>query len=92
MGRGKVGRAGIEGPHRGRPCWDDAGGRDQGLSHLGYVERGWLRTVVGPQRVAGAPADQICALITPERVLSTPADEYELTAKYQVPEARLFRV
>jgi hypothetical protein len=32
------------------------------------------------------------ALITPERVLSTPAEEYEVTAKYHVPEGRLLNV
>jgi hypothetical protein len=31
-------------------------------------------------------------LITPERTLSTPVEEYELTAKYQVPGDRLLTV
>jgi hypothetical protein len=32
------------------------------------------------------------ALTTPLRVLSIPAEEYEVTAKYQVPEGRLLIV
>jgi hypothetical protein len=36
--------------------------------------------------------DQIFALTTPDRVLSTPVEEYEVTAKYQVPTARLLNV
>ena len=43
-------------------------------------------------RRAGSAADQIFVLITPERPLSTPAEEYEVTAKYQVPGARLLIV
>src|SRR3981081_4038153 len=42
----------------------------------------------GPPRI-GPSADQIFALITPEGTLSTPAEEYEVTAKYHVPEGRL---
>lgn len=42
---------------------------------------------------AGAgPVDQIVVLTTAERPLSTPAAEYEVTAKYHVPEVRLLTV
>ena len=35
---------------------------------------------------------QIVALTTPLRVLSIPSEEYDVTAKYQVPEGRLLIV
>ena len=60
-------------------------------SGAGVVMQRMLLMITG-ECCSWARADQIFVLITPERLLSTPAEEYEVTAKYQVPGARLLIV
>jgi hypothetical protein len=79
---------------RGRRC-ECGGGKPRGGEVPGAegVHRPRLALSLGRRRHGGSRAGaQMVVLTTPLRELSTPVEEYEVTAKYQVPDGRLLTV